>query len=70
MSAYLDGELASSGRDRMDRHVHECPECRRVISGLRRTLDALHRLALPAGTADALGIAASVRLRLGETPRP
>jgi anti-sigma factor RsiW len=69
MSAYLDRELAPSGRGRMDRHVGDCPECRRLLAGLRRTLDALHRLAPAPGRADAHGIAASVRLRLGEPPR-
>jgi anti-sigma factor RsiW len=66
MSDYVDGELASSGRARMDHHLAECDECRRLLAGLRRTLDVLNRLATPSGGADAVQIAASVRLRLGE----
>ena len=66
MSDYLDGELAHSARARIERHLGECPECRRLLAGLRRTLDALHRLAAPAGGADAAQIAASVRVRLGD----
>jgi anti-sigma factor RsiW len=48
----------------MEHHLGECDECRRLLAGLRRTVDALHRLATP-GT-DAVQIAASVRTRLGE----
>jgi anti-sigma factor RsiW len=70
MSAYLDGELAVMPRSRMERHARECPECRRLLAGLRQTMAALHRLASPDGGADPVQVAASVRLRLGEPPRP
>jgi anti-sigma factor RsiW len=66
MSDYVDGELAPSGRARMDHHLAECDQCRRLLAGLRRTLDGLHRLAAPDGGADVVQIAASVRVRLGE----
>jgi anti-sigma factor RsiW len=68
MSDYLDGELGSSRRTRLERHVRDCPECGRLLADLRRILDALHRLPSPRGEADALAIAASVRLRLTEPP--
>jgi anti-sigma factor RsiW len=70
MSDYLDGDLAESRRRRMQQHVKECPECHRVLTTLRRMVGALHRLPTPVGGADALGIAASVRRRLGEPPPP
>jgi anti-sigma factor RsiW len=70
MSDYLDGELVASGRDRMQRHVSECPECRRLLAGLRLVLAGLHRLPAPNGGTDATAIAASVRLRLNEPPSP
>jgi anti-sigma factor RsiW len=70
MSDYLDGELASSRRTRMQRHVKECPECRQLLAILGRLLDAMHRLPPPVGSADATQIAASVRLRLREPPPP
>jgi anti-sigma factor RsiW len=66
MSAYLDGELASAGRERMGRHLGECAKCRRLLAGLRRTLDGLHSLSPPRGSVDAVQIAASVRARLSE----
>jgi anti-sigma factor RsiW len=70
LSDYLDGELASSRRRRIDRHTEECPDCRWHLVLLRRTLRALHRLPPPVGGADARRIAASVHLRLGERPPP
>jgi anti-sigma factor RsiW len=61
MSDYLDGDLASAARARMERHVGECDECRRLLAGLRRTLDALRGLAAPAAGPGAVAIAAAVR---------
>jgi anti-sigma factor RsiW len=66
MSDYLDGELALAGRTRMEDHLGECAACRRLLAGLRRTLDGLHRLRMPSEGVDALRIAASVRGRLSE----
>ncbi len=66
MSDYLDGELAPARRARMEHHLGECANCRRLLAGLRRTVDALHRLAAPRDGVDAVVIAASVRSRLGE----
>jgi anti-sigma factor RsiW len=64
MSDYLDGELGPPGRTRMERHLGECAECRRLLAGLRRTLDGLHRLSAPSAGRGALQISASVRARL------
>jgi anti-sigma factor RsiW len=68
MSAYVDGELGSGGRLRLERHVGECEECRLMLDGLREMLDALHRLPAPSGTGDPNRLAAAVRLRLREPP--
>jgi anti-sigma factor RsiW len=68
MSAYLDGELAASSRARMQHHAEACPECRRVLDGLRRMLGVLKGLSPPSGRADALAFAATVRARLDERP--
>ena len=64
MSDYLDAELASAGRTRMERHLGECAECRRLLAGLRRTVDGLHRLSGPSPSVDAVQLVASVRARL------
>ena len=66
MSDYLDRGLAASGRGRMDHHLAECGECRRLLAGLRRTVGLLHRLTASGGGADAVQIAASVRVRIRE----
>jgi Putative zinc-finger len=70
MSAYVDGELASRERLRLERHVRECQECRGLLAGLRDMLDALHRLPPPSQHREANQIARSVRLRLREPPAP
>jgi anti-sigma factor RsiW len=68
MSDYLDGELASTGRIRMDRHVGECEECRRVLAGLGAMLEQLHRLSGRGSEVDAVQLVAAVRGRLREPP--
>jgi anti-sigma factor RsiW len=66
MSDYLDADLAPSDRARMEHHLDECDECRRLLAGLRQTVAALHRLSAGSAGADAPRIAASVRVRLRE----
>ena len=41
LSAYVDGELEPGDRRRVEEHLHFCPECRRVLETLRRTLESL-----------------------------
>lgn len=67
MSDYLDGELAPGGRSRMERHARDCPECDRLLAGLRAVVQGLGRLPAPGG-ADAARIAALVHGRLDEPP--
>ena len=64
MSAYLDGDLASRARARLEHHTGECPECRGVLHSLRRLLGRLHTL--PTGGQRAPEIAWAVRQRLHE----
>jgi anti-sigma factor RsiW len=68
MSDYLDGDLARSERGRMEHHLGECEDCRRLLAGLRAVVDGLHRLPVLGRGADAVQIAASVRVRLTERP--
>ncbi len=68
MSEYVDGELAPAGRWRMERHAGDCPECERLLAGLRALVAGLGRLPAPTGGADAARIAAAVRGRLDEPP--
>jgi anti-sigma factor RsiW len=70
MSDYLDVELSSAHSRRLDRHVGECEECRRLLAGLRAMLGVLHGLGATSGDVDVARMAASVRLRLGsQDPR-
>ena len=67
MSDYLDGDLASSGRERMEWHVGECCDCRTVLGELRLMIKRLGRLTSPEG-GGAGRITAAVRVRLREPP--
>jgi anti-sigma factor RsiW len=65
MSAYLDDELPAQGRSRLRHHLAECPECRRILGGLRRMLGLLDGLA-PMSLGETPDIAAAVAGRLAE----
>ena len=65
LSDYLDGELASRERQRVEQHMGICPQCRRVLATLRRTLEALTNLG---GTEARPGLADGIVKRLREQP--
>jgi len=64
MSDYVDRDLSPGLRARMERHLGECDECRRLLEGLRRTVEALHGVSGLGEGVDASAIAASVRAQL------
>jgi anti-sigma factor RsiW len=70
MSDYLDADLSAGRRRRLERHVGECEACRRLLADLRTMLAGLRGLRSPSEEADAVQIAAAVRLRLGERDGP
>ena len=39
LSRYLDGEMTPRERRAIDAHCLDCARCRRMIAGLRRTID-------------------------------
>ena len=41
MSDYLDGELDSRAAAGVERHLRWCPNCRRMLKNLRRTVEGL-----------------------------
>ncbi len=49
LSSYIDRELDPGGRTRVDRHTERCPECRRALATLKRTVQALRRLGIDEG---------------------
>ena len=44
LSDYLDQGLGPEERERVEKHVVLCPQCRRVLATLRRTLAGLREL--------------------------
>jgi anti-sigma factor RsiW len=44
MSEYLDGELEARAASGLQRHTRWCPNCRRVLRNLRRTVEGLGAL--------------------------
>jgi len=44
MSDYLDGELAGPAAAGVERHTRWCPNCRRMLTNLGRTLGGLRAL--------------------------
>ncbi|CAN5432562.1 hypothetical protein BH10ACT11_BH10ACT11_03570 [soil metagenome] len=65
LSEYLDEGLPAHGQDRLDQHLGACPECRRLLQGLRRALDGLRSMrSEPESAPGSAGIADSVIERL------
>lgn len=44
LSGYIDGDLSAGPSTRVEEHVGLCPQCRRVLATLRRTLAELRAL--------------------------
>jgi anti-sigma factor RsiW len=44
MSDYLDGGLDGRAASRLERHLRWCPDCRRLLRALRRTVAGLRAL--------------------------
>ncbi len=63
LSEYIDGELPDPDRTRVEDHVGRCPQCRRVLATLRKTVAGLGALMSPTAPA---GLVDSVIGRLNE----
>lgn len=68
-SDYLDGELRSRERTRVERHLDNCPECRELLRGLHALLSALGTMRGQEDELVADAVLASVQSRLAELPR-
>ncbi|HEY3249459.1 MAG TPA: anti-sigma factor, partial [bacterium] len=64
LSPYLDDELGGRERERVQRHLEVCPECREHLASLRRTLGLVRSLD-PVRAPD--GFQARVRTHLEST---
>ncbi len=64
LSLYLDAALPAAERQRVENHLHGCPDCRRRLDGLRRVGAGLGRLPAAAAPEDlAARVAREVNLR-------
>lgn len=66
LSEYLDEELDRRERGRVERHVHLCPSCHRLLSTLRRTVEGLHGLGQRPVPQTAVADSVIARLRSGD----
>ena len=66
LSEYLDEELDTRERERVERHARVCPSCHRLLATLRKTLEGLHALGRQPLPAE--GVADSVIARLRDSP--
>ena len=46
LSEYLDGELDEEMCRKMERHFHECPECRECVESMRKTVQLCREFAV------------------------
>lgn len=66
VSAYLDGDLSLSGRERIERHVHDCHRCRELLAGLRSMLESLRGIGREGEPEVATAVLSGFRERMGE----
>jgi anti-sigma factor RsiW len=66
MSAYLDFDLRTQARARLERHTAECAECRGVLGDLRQMLVLLQGAPAAKPVADVPAIVGAVLRRLHE----
>jgi hypothetical protein len=67
MSAYLESDLRTHARVRLEHHTAECTECRSVLDDLRHMLALLHSVPAPGPVAGVPAIASAVLRRLHES---
>lgn len=68
-SDYLDSEIAPRERERVERHVDDCPECRELLRSLRALIGGLGMIREDEGRRVASVVLAAVESRLSEVPR-
>ena len=69
-SEYLEGDLDPRGRERVERHTRDCPECDELVRELEAMVAALGGMRGSAGADVAVAVLAGVQGRLDEETRP
>lgn len=64
MSDYIDGDLDPGGRQRIERHSRDCPECDELLRGLQAIVQELGGMRGHAGHSVAAAVLAGVHERL------
>ena len=54
MTAYLDGQLDSRDRERLETHLADCPHCSEYLAQLRVTITALGKVDVDELSGDAV----------------
>ena len=67
LSAYLDGELEPTMRDRMEAHLHSCDECSEMLAAFRQNRDRIKVLEHPAPSSIESTVMAKIRQQAGQT---
>jgi anti-sigma factor RsiW len=67
-SEYLDGELGSRGRARVERHIARCHACRELLRGLERLVSALGQLRHDHGGESAAAVRGAMAVIMGDQP--
>ncbi|MDR0399752.1 MAG: zf-HC2 domain-containing protein [Treponema sp.] len=69
LSVYLDGELPSPWKDKMESHLASCPRCREIVESWRRVSGALRPPEPGADSKDRVWECISRRIKDGEESR-
>ena len=66
LSAYLDGELEPTTRDRMEAHLHSCDECSEMLAAFRQNREQIKALEHPAPPSIEITVMAKIRQQAGQ----
>ena len=67
ISLYLDGEIPSPWKEKMETHLSNCPQCRAILAGYQNLGESLREF--PAGTVEAAQERVWKKLAAQEEPR-
>lgn len=68
LNAYLDGELSAWRRERVEKHLADCPACRAELEALRHLSQVIQQVPLPQEFPSAERFTAQLMLRLPRRP--
>ena len=69
LSAYLDGELEPTTRDRIETHLHSCDECSEMLAAFRQNRDRIKALEHPAPSSIENAVMAKIRQQAAQVDK-